>query len=384
MAQPAVRLLMRVLHIGKYFPPEPGGIERFVDSLTRAQLDSGLQPAVLAHDRTASSATQEAGRSVFRCRSLGQLLFTPIAPAWLPWLARAIRQHQPQLLHLHLPNPAAFAALLLPAARRLPWVLHWHADIPVDAAHRGLRLAYPAYSLFEQAMLGRAAAVIATSASYLDASLPLQRHRARCHVVPLGLGDAPEPGVACRWPKAGLRVLAVGRLSYYKGFDRLVRAVAATPETCLVIAGDGDQGTALRALVEQLGAGDRIRLCSGLDDAAIEASYRGCDVLCLPSIDRAEAFGLVLLEAMRAGKPVLSSRLAGSGMSEVVVDGECGLQFASGDTDDLARALRRLRDQPELRHQLGQGGRARFARYYRLQPVAESISRIYRECLARE
>lgn len=373
---------MRVLHVGKYFPPEPGGIERFLDALSRAQAETGLYPAVLAHDRRRSGVSHEAQRAIFRCRSRGQLLFTPLAPTWLSWLGRAIREHQPDLLHLHLPNPAAFAALLLPAARSLPWVLHWHADVPLDAAHRGLRLAYPAYSLFEQSMLRRSAAVIATSGSYLQASHALRDHRPRCRVVPLALGPAPEPGIGCSWPSEGLRVLAVGRLSYYKGFDLLVRAVAMTEGVSLVIAGDGDQATTLRRLIERTGAAARITLSQQLDDAGIEASYQACDLLCLPSIDRAEAFGLVLLEAMRAGRPVLASRLPGSGMSEVVTDGESGLQFEPGDVDALAAGLRRLRDDPALRLKLGAQARMRFAQRYGLQPVVSAISDIYRECLA--
>lgn len=375
---------MRILHVGKYFPPEPGGIERFLDALTQAQAASGLHPAVLAHDRQRAGANRQPTRTVYRCRSHGQLLFTPIAPTWPIWLSRAIADHRPQLLHLHLPNPAAFAALFLPAARRLPWVLHWHADVPLDAAHRGLRLAYPAYALFEQAMLRRAQAVIATSASYLEASDALRAHRGRCRVVPLGLGQAPDPGTACRWPAAGLRVLAVGRLSYYKGFDRLVRAVAKTEGTSLVIAGDGEQADQLRSLIDASGAGDRMRLCHGLDDADIEASYRSCDLLCLPSIDRAEAFGLVLLEAMRAGRPVIASRLPGSGMSEVVADGESGLQCPAGDVEALAGALRRLRDDPGLRQRLGEQAGERFRRHFGLPPIVTAISDIYRECLAGE
>lgn len=369
---------MRVLHVGKYFPPEPGGIERFLDELTLGQLVAGLEPSVLAHDRHGGGVANEAGRTVYRCRSHGQMLFTPLAPGWLPCLARALREQRPQILHLHLPNPAAFAVLALPAARSVPWVLHWHADVPLDTAHRGLRLAYPVYARFESALLRRAAAIIATSSAYLEASAALAAHRARCHVVPLGLGDAPQPDTAAMWPAPGLRVLAVGRLSYYKGFSTLIEAVAGLDGVSLVIAGRGDQQRALERCIEVHGVGDRVSLLSDLTDAGIEASYRACDVLCLPSIDRAEAFGLVLLEAMRAGRAVVASRLPGSGMSEVVVDGETGLQVRPGSMEDLRAALSRLRDDPALRASLGEGGRRRFDRCYRLPPVTEAIARIYR------
>lgn len=369
---------MRVLHVGKYFPPEPGGIERFLDALTLEQVRQGLEVTVLAHDRRRSDVESSAGRRVHRCRSHGQLMFTPLAPSWPMRLAQVIAEQQPDLLHLHLPNPSAFAALLLPSARRLPWVLHWHADVPFDAEHAGLRLAYPMYAAFERRMLARSAAVIATSDAYLNASRALTGFRARCHVVPLGLGPAPPRGAARAWPADGLRVLAVGRLSYYKGFDRLIEAVAEVPDISLLIVGSGEQSTALQRLIDARGLGHRVSLQAGLNDADVEACYHACDVLCLPSIDRAEAFGLVLLEAMRAGKPVVASRLTGSGMVEVVADGETGLQVAPGSVTELAGALLRLRDDPELRSRLGAQARLRFEQRYTLPPVSEAVSRIYR------
>src|SRR5690606_12272502 len=101
---------------------------------------------------------------------------------------------------------------------------------------------------------------------------------------------------------------------------------------------------------------DRVRLCTGLDDADLEATYQACDLVCLPSIDRAEAFGLVLLEAMRAARPVVASRVPGSGMSEVVVDGETGLQVPPDSPQALAQAILRLAGDPALRQRLGQAG----------------------------
>src|SRR5690606_18894707 len=105
------------------------------------------------------------------------------------------------------------------AARGRPWLLHWHADIPQDSRQLALRLGYPVYRQFERALLRRSTAVIATSPSYLAASPVLQATRVPVHVIPLGLPAAPAPSPAPHWPAPGLRLLAVGRLSYYKGFD---------------------------------------------------------------------------------------------------------------------------------------------------------------------
>lgn len=358
-------------------------MERFLDVLTLEQARQGLAPAVLVHDRGRSGRTKEEGRWVWRCRSHGQWLFTPIAPGWPRQLAAILRAHRPHVLHLHLPNPSAFAALLLPAARRIPWVVHWHADIPEDTTRLGLRLAYPVYARIEHRVLARAAAIVATSRRYLDASRPLRAHLERCHVVPLGLGEPPAPGPAPCWPEGGLRVLAVGRLSYYKGFDRLVEALAQVPSACALICGSGPLATPLRQRIQALGLTTRVILREGLDDAAIEACFRSCDVVCLPSVERAEAFGLVLLEAMRAGRAVIASDLPGSGMAELVEEGRTGLKVPPGDPAALAAALWRLAGDSALCRDLGEAGRARFEQAYRITPVAEAIARIYRSVLAR-
>ncbi len=91
--------------------------------------------------------------TIYRAPCYGRLLYAPISPTFPFWLARAIREFQPDLLHLHLPNTSAFWALLVPAARRLPWVIHWHADVVASTIDRRLALAYRLYRPFEQRLL---------------------------------------------------------------------------------------------------------------------------------------------------------------------------------------------------------------------------------------
>src|SRR5437016_2710847 len=127
--------LMRVLHIGKFFPPHPGGIERYCAGLATALNARGVAAALLAHDepgtwRSRQRRVDDVEITLAACH--GQLLYAPISPTFPLLLARALRSFKPDLLHLHLPNTSAFWALLSPAARKLPWIVHWHADIPLD------------------------------------------------------------------------------------------------------------------------------------------------------------------------------------------------------------------------------------------------------------
>ena len=164
---------MRVLHIGKFHPPHPGGIERCSADLCTALSARGVGIALLAHSEPGTHRTQRRDHdgidvTLAACHVL--VLHTPVSPGF-PWLLqKTIRRFKPDLLHLHVPNPAVFSALLIPAARRLPWVVHWHADIPLDTRKRSLRLAYRIYRPWEQALLHRAASVIATSQPYRESS----------------------------------------------------------------------------------------------------------------------------------------------------------------------------------------------------------------------
>lgn len=416
---------MRVLHIGKFFPPHPGGIERSASDLCAGLQTRGVAAAVLAHAEPGSGTARfrsAAGVQVTLAACHGRLLYAPISPGF-PWLLqRLIGEFRPDLLHLHVPNTSAFFALLSPAARRLPWIVHWHADIPHDSRRRLLRLAYRAYRPWEQALLRRAAAIIATSAAYRDSSPALARWREKIHVIPLGIpplpdasaspshsprsisppqaeiGSNPSPSRltvqddadgstgAAPSTSARLRILAVGRLSYFKGIDVLLRAVAEIPDARLTIVGDGECRATLERLARELRISARVHFIGrvAMDDAgaaALAHAYADTDVFCLPSTDRAESFGLVLLEAMRARLPVVASAIAGSGVGYVVSDGATGLLVPPGNASALASALRRLAADPALRAQLGAAGAQRWRDEFTLDRVVDRVLDLYRQLL---
>jgi len=380
---------MRVLHIGKFFPPHPGGIERSSADLAAALAARGVETAVLAHaepgtHRGRSFRLDDIDVTLAACHR--QLMYVPLSPSF-PWrLAQLIRRFRPELLHLHVPNTSAFSALLLRSARSLPWIVHWHADVASDARHPGLRVGYRLYKPWEQALLERARAVITTSANYLNASAALAPWRDKVRVIPLGIApsdDAVDQATptTTAWRTGALRVLAVGRLSYYKGFDVLLDALAHVPEAELILVGDGEGRGHLQARAVESGLQARVHFAGSVDDATLNALYANAEVLCLPSIDRSEAFGMVLLEAMRAALPVVASDLRGSGVTYVVRDGETGLLVPPGDADTLAAALRRLAQDAALRQRLGAAGRQRWLNEFTLERAAQRTLTLYRDVL---
>ncbi|HUD43022.1 MAG TPA: glycosyltransferase [Dokdonella sp.] len=377
---------MRILHVGKYYAPQRGGIERCTQDLAEWAVAHGHAAAALVHQPAGvvRASAEHIGRvEVVRAGCVAAPLYTPLSPAFALHLARLIDRFRPDVLHLHLPNPSAFWALTLPSARRLPWVAHWHAEVPTDTPDWRLRAAYRVYRPFEQALLARAAAIVTTSEAYAAASRALAPWRAKTRAIPLGIGEAPAvPAAPPDWPGGvGLRLLAVGRLSAYKGFDVLLEALARCAGARLLLIGDGEEAPRLRALAARLGLADRVRFAGAVDDATLAAAYAAADLVVLPSLDRGEAFGVVLLEAMRAGRAVIASDVAGSGISSVV-GADAGVLVPPGDAAALAAAIAALAADPARRRALGEAGRARWRERFTLAHAAGPFLALYAELMA--
>ncbi len=386
---------MRVLHVGKFYPPFAGGMEYFLFDLIGAQRECGIDAAALVHHERFGPTGVRPGDSdsspVYRAPTFGRLLYVPVSPSFPFWLDRAIREFKPDLLHLHLPNSSAVFAMALPRARRLPWVVHWHADLVASTIDRRLAFAYRAYRPLEQRILSRSDVIVATSPPYLEASEPLGPWRSRCTTIPLGLDPKrlsdPDPHdlaeITPLWGSASLRVLAIGRLTYYKGHEVLIRAIAQLPEVGCLIVGAGEKRPALQALTRSLGLSAQVKLLGFRSERALRALLASCDVVCLPSLERTEAFGLVLLEAMRFSKPVVVSDIPGSGTGWLVRRAGHGLLTPPGDSQALANALSQIKADPQGRRALGARGAAALVGEFGIDAVGKQVRSLYEDVLAR-
>ncbi|WP_037471908.1 glycosyltransferase [Simplicispira psychrophila] len=371
-----------VLHIGKFYPPHHGGMEVFLADLIAAQRAQGIDAAALVHGQPEPDDPPW----LLRVPVQFHLLHAPIAIGFRAALARALEQWQPDVLHLHLPNNSVFWALTLADARAVPWVVHWHSDVVMSRIRPALRLAYRLYRPFEQAVLERATRIIATSPPYLQASEPLQQWHDKCAVVPLGLQLTPVADIAAasepsvhHWQKGTLRLLSIGRLTYYKGFETLIVAVADLPGVELLIAGDGELRAALQALIDTQtppGQAARVRLLGSISEADKTALLQSCDVFCLASRERTEAFGVVLLEAMEHARPCLVSALSGSGMPWLVQSAGAGQLVAVEDVPAWQAAIAQWQ-QPALRQPYGQAGQQALHQRFSIDACARAITTQY-------
>ena len=373
---------MRVLQISKFYPPALGGIETVAWELTEGLNRAGVHTNVLCANQARRSSLEQtaAGYTVQRAGSWGQWLSTSMAPAMLAHLWRMAALAD--LVHLHMPNPMAAAALwaLRP---RVPLVVHWHSD--VIRQRRALKV----YEPLQRWVLQRADAIIATSPPYAEGSTPLQPWRAKVAVIPIGISDNRGP---VRSEKAaelhqrfrGRRIVfALGRMTYYKGFDILINAAAALPDDCAVlIGGEGELLEHYQSMVARLGLAWKVHLLGHINDNDLASHFEACDIFCMSSIVRAEAYGVAMLEAMMMGKPIVATDLAGSGVPWVNEHGKTGLNVPAGDSQALSAALRQLLVDEPLRARLGEAARARYMQDFTAERMTQQTLDLYRRLLA--
>ena len=379
---------MKVLHLGKFYPPSVGGMETFLADLLLEQVKMNNVLGALVHadkgERQRQKSEKE-GITIYRAKTYGQFLYAPISPGYPLYLKKIIKTFDPDILHIHFPNFSPFWALFIPSALRIPWVVHWHSDVVLSKIDKRIQHAYKIYRLFEHRMLDKADVIIPTSKRYLDYSDTLKNYVNKCHVIPLGL-DINKFNYQNKsnnreiWSEKTrkFRVLCVGRLTYYKGYEILLKALTTMENIDVCIVGEGERRCYLEQRIQNEKLNNKVRLLGGLTNEELAGAFESCDCLCLPSNERTEAFGLVLLEAMFFKKPVIVSDIEGSGVGWVVKDGITGLHFPPDDALQLSKTLKTLSRDKDLQTTLGKNGYNRLRKYFTIDKVASEIQNIYK------
>jgi glycosyltransferase involved in cell wall biosynthesis len=360
-----------ILHAAKLYPPAGGGMETVLRDLCDGMAEEWGVRVVAANDRRETVRERCGAVDVVRAGAFGRAASVPLCPT-LPaelWRRRA------DCVVLHEPNPIAGTALFMrrPAPRLVVW---HHSDL--------LRpwWAPATYGRIQRALYRRADCVIVSSPA-LAAASPLVRCAKRVAVIPFGVAierfDRADPASRSRAERIvaavpGPRMLFVGRLVYYKGLEVLLEAMRRGHGS-LVIAGEGPLESTLRSIVSANGLAGRVHFAGRVPDADLPALYRACDVFVLPSIAKTEAFGVVQIEAMAAGRPVVSTNLP-TGVPWVNQDGVSGLVVPVGDAAALGAALQRLLNDDALRSRLGEGARLRAATMFSRERMVAAFKNV--------
>ncbi|CAM8634643.1 RfaG Glycosyltransferase [Comamonadaceae bacterium] len=349
-----------IVHFGKYYFPDSGGIESVTISLAKGAVLAGYPVTVVCFEKTPANRKEVIdGVEIIRAPIAKLLASQPLGFQYFLQCFSAARKAK--IVHLHTPNMlGALCALFIPPRTKL--LVHWHSDV----LNKGVlgKILRP----LETALLRRANSIVATSQIYADASQTLAPFKNKIAIVPIGVQDSKHGVNESDLPPAlvsqigGRRiVLAVGRLVPYKGFSVLIEAAKHfTDDSVVVIVGAGPMQQELQQAIKLGKLMDRVILAGRLNDAALHALFKRATLYCLPSTYRAEAFGVVLIEAMSYELPIVASDIPGSGVPWVNQHGVSGLNVAIGDAKALAEACNQILESEDLRSTLSKGARQRF------------------------
>ena len=355
---------MNVIHIGKYYYPYKGGIETYIKDL--AESVSLKSEVIVSNTKNKTETDYINGIKVIKIARLINLFSLPINPK-LPII---LGKSKASIYHLHLPNPTSVVSYLV-ARPKGKLVITWHSDIIKQ------RFFLKLYKPFLNKILKRADTIIATSSQYVESSPHLLKHKYKCSIIPLGIDtdyfrETKDIATKAKMIKEKFKrkiILFVGRLIYYKGVKYLIKAMKNV-DANLLILGFGKLEKKLKIKYKN----NNIHFLGRVYD--LRPYYAACDVFVLPSIHRSEAFGMVQMEAMAFGKPVISTKL-NTGVEYVNQDGKTGIIVEPQNSLELRKAIIKLLNDERLSKKLGSYARDRVQKKFTKEIVATKVFNIY-------
>lgn len=369
---------LNVLQVNKLYYPFTGGVERVVQQIAEG-LGNKVNMKVLVCNEGKKTVTETInGVKVHRSGSIGMLGNMPLSIRFVFDLRKVAKATD--IIQFHMPFPIGDLAGLL-SGYKGKIVVWWHSDI---VRQKKMMLLYkPIMKMF----LKRADVIIVATQGHIDGSLYLKPYAHKCVIIPFGVDPAIEKK-ADEWFEKGknkskekkdtlVTFLFVGRFVYYKGCKILLEAFRKVKNARLIMIGSGIMEKELKELAVSYGIVDRVRFTGNVSDKELEKYFADCDVFVLPSIVRSEAFGLVQIEAMAYGKPVINTNLP-SGVPYVSIHKETGLTVEPEDTEGLAKAMQWMVDHSEERIEMGKRARLRVKEKYQMDGMLENVLDLYK------
>ena len=363
----------RIVHLSKYYPPDRGGIESYIQTLARTQSSLGADVHVLCVNtfgnnqepltkRTHTTHERDMGVKVTRVGRLFSIMRFDFCQGLIKEIYNLAKEAN-TIIHLHTPNPTMLIALsvLLSVNKNITLVITHHSDIIkqkiLKFAVRPLE-----YYVYQKSSL-----TLATSSNYIEGSKFLRAFSKKLNYAPLVSDiakyqkphkNAVEFGQSLKEKYGDIIWLSVGRLVYYKGLNIAIEALKKVRGTLMII-GIGPLEKELKTLVQNLGLEDRVIWLGNLTEDELIGAYYAATALWFPSNARSEAFGLVQVEAMACGCPVINTNIASSGVPWVSRHEQEARTVVPNNPIAFADAANRLLSEPNLRDRLSIAGRKR-------------------------
>lgn len=333
---------MNILQFGRFWGDVHGGVERHVASLLEGLSLKGHNIFnIVASKDGVYREIKYFNATVIEVPSFGKMMSTALSPQLIKKAIELHRSIKFDIFHFHYPDPLSSLASLL-IDRKVPRIITWHSDI--IRQKRALKIYRPLLN-FE---LRRSKYIVAATSSHFSSSeqipLDIRNNIEKCRVIPYGFFFDKNPIIDSnifdkikKDSRGRIVIFSLGRLVYYKGFEILIDA-ASLYDCVVYIGGSGPLKDFLQEKIKEMNLSDRVHLLGSLSEIEVNSYMHAADVFCLPSVEKSEAFGIVQVEAMAFGTPLLTSYL-GNGVNEVGIDGETGLFFKNKNSKDLAEKI---------------------------------------------
>lgn len=368
--------LMKILHIYKDYYPVLGGMENHIKMLAESQVQRGHEVTVLVTHPTMVTHVETINNvKVIKAGRFSTIASTPISLS-LPIL---LSRERPDVVHLHSPYPIGeLSQLYFGKAKKI--FLTYHSDV---VRQKGL-LRF--YKPFLKKVLSMADQIIVTSENYMKSSPHLREFIHKCTVIPLGINLSPflqrdsQGTDSIKEEHGSPIILFVGKLRYYKGLQYLLEALVDIPAKLIVI-GNGPMEKEWRNLASKLNIHNKVFFLGEIGGDKLATYYQAADIFVLPACERSEAFGLVQVEAMASGLPVVSTEL-GTGTSFVNKHDETGFVVPPKNSNLLKDAILKLLNSQTLRLEMGKQGRERAIKEFYLETMVERVLNLYESSIS--
>lgn len=371
---------IRVLQLGRFFPPHIGGTENVILDLFQGLNGRGIKTDVLCcNDTNVYEETIQNGAKVIRTKTIIKIGSIAVSFQQISMLRKIWKEYD--VIHVHHPAPMANIALWVvrPTCRL---IVYWHSDI----VRQKLMLFF--YKPFQNWLLKRASAVVATTPEYIKNSESLRLFPEKTSFIPIGVSklDVKNTELLEHLKKKYQNkkvVFSLGRLVGYKGFKYLIDAAQyLDPSYIILIGGSGPLQQELENQIQINGLSEKVTLLGRLSNKDLPSYFMLCDLYCMASITKNEAFGLVLPEAMSLSKPVVATRIPGSGVQWVNEDFVSGLNVEIKNPKSIADAIRGILEDEDVKRKYSDGAFKRFTTLFEKTKMIESFSTLYSKVCA--
>jgi glycosyltransferase involved in cell wall biosynthesis len=376
---------MKVVQVTPYFMPHIGGVESHVLELSKMLKKRGHEVTVLTALLKGTKPEEEVeGINVLREKPMLTAYTTPVTSSF----KRTVARLDADVVHAHTPPPvSAYYASKGCGRAGIPFVLTYHCD-PILSGVVGRMLLALYKRTIGPSTLKRTDELILTTESYDATSRVTWNYESKIipNAVDIDTYNPKVSGADVRKRMGMLDgqslVLFVGRLVPHKGVQYLVRAAGLikTDEIRVVVCGDGPLLGGLKDEVKRLGLEKKVTFVGKVPYKELPGYFSACDIFCLPSTSRLEAFGIAALEAMATARPVVVSDIPG--VREVIQDGKQGFIAKACSPEDIAEKITLLHEDPAARKRMGDLARRTVEEKYSWDRIVERVEEVYKEAIS--